>query len=95
MRANLILFQLWRNENVEIKTVQKLRCRFDCRMGKGQKCFLKWGGNHFRVTIGVFENNEPAYLCYKKVGFVETEIVQDEPWNVVEMEIVRNKYYEK
>lgn len=48
-----------------------------------------------RVTIGVFENNEPAYLCYKKVGFVETEIVQDEPWNVVEMEIVRNKYYEK
>ena len=47
------------------------------------------------MTIGFFENNEPAYLCYKKAGFVETEIVQDEPWNVVEMEIVRNKYYEK
>ena len=27
-----------------------------------------------RVTIGVFENNEPAYLCYKKAGFVGTEI---------------------
>lgn len=33
------------------------------------------------VGIGVFENNEPAYLCYKKAGFVGTEIVQDEPWN--------------
>ena len=36
-----------------------------------------------------------AIHLYKKVGFVETEIVHDEPWNIVEMEIVRNKYYEK
>lgn len=47
-----------------------------------------------KVTIGVFENNESAYCCYRKVGFVETEIVKGEPWDVVEMEIVKNRYYE-
>lgn len=46
-----------------------------------------------RVTIGVFENNEPALWCYKKSGFVETEIVKGEPWNVVEMEILKKNYY--
>lgn len=47
-----------------------------------------------KITIGVFENNESAHWCYRKVGFVETEIVQSEPWNVVEMEIVKKRYYE-
>ena len=47
-----------------------------------------------RVTIGVFENNESAHRCYRKVGFVDTEIVKGEPWNIVEMEIVKNGYYE-
>ncbi len=26
-----------------------------------------------RVTLGVFDNNEPAYQCYRKVGFRESE----------------------
>lgn len=47
-----------------------------------------------RVTIGVFENNKSAYWCYRKVGFIETEIVQGEPWNIVEMEITKSRYYE-
>lgn len=47
-----------------------------------------------RVTIGVFENNKSAYWCYRKVGFIETEIVQGEPWNIVEMEIIKSRYYE-
>lgn len=45
-----------------------------------------------RVTIGVFENNDPAHYCYRKVGFVDTEVVKGEPWNVVEMEILREDY---
>lgn len=45
-----------------------------------------------RVTIGVFENNEAAHMCYRNVGFVETETVEDEPCNVIEMEILRKDY---
>ena len=46
-----------------------------------------------KVTIGVFENNAPAYACYKSLGF--QEIVQDsyrtlnykgEEWRVIELE---------
>ena len=44
-----------------------------------------------KVTIGVFENNESAHWCYRKAGFVDTEIVQSEPWNVVEMEIGKKR----
>lgn len=47
-----------------------------------------------RVTIGVFENNEPAHWCYKKVGFVDVETVNSEPWNVIEMEITKKSYTE-
>lgn len=45
-----------------------------------------------KVTIGVFENNTSAYKCYKTVGFVETEIVDGEPWKIIEMEIRKNMY---
>ena len=45
-----------------------------------------------KVTIGVFENNASAYNCYKAIGFVKTEIVEKEPWNVIEMEINKNDY---
>ena len=38
------------------------------------------------VTIGVYENNDRAHNCYRKLGFVDKEIVQKEPWNVIEME---------
>ena len=40
-----------------------------------------------RFTIGVFENNAPALMCYKSVGFNEVEIVYGQPWNIIEMEI--------
>lgn len=47
-----------------------------------------------RVTLGVFENNQPAYHCYKAVGFQdivldETEMyhVLGEAWKCLELEI--------
>ena len=40
-----------------------------------------------KVTIGVYENNEPAHLCYQKAGFTDREITEGEPWNIIEMEI--------
>ena len=42
------------------------------------------------VTIGVFENNDIAHNCYKKIGFTDREVVEKEPWNVVEMETTRD-----
>lgn len=48
-----------------------------------------------RVTIGVFENNDSARWCYKKTGFTETELVKSEPWNVIEMEITKNAYFDQ
>lgn len=44
------------------------------------------------VTIGVYENNDIAHECYKKVGFVDREIVEKEPWNVIEMEISKTDH---
>ncbi len=47
-----------------------------------------------KVSLGVFENNEPAYCCYKAVGFrdvvlEETEIytVLGEEWKCLELEV--------
>ena len=40
-----------------------------------------------KITIGVFENNKPAYNCYKNAGFVDTGVTIEEPWNIIEMEI--------
>ncbi len=44
-----------------------------------------------RVTLGVFDHNQPAYGCYKAAGFVETgeeSFCQlfGESWRIVEME---------
>lgn len=44
------------------------------------------------VTIGVFENNELAHKCYKKVGFIDKEIVSKQLWNVIEMEIKKEDW---
>ena len=44
------------------------------------------------VSIGVFENNEPAHRCYRKAGFTDRGITEAEPWNIVEMEILRQDY---
>lgn len=46
-----------------------------------------------KVTIGVFENNTPAYKCYKKVGFADVDVVKDEPWDIIEMEINKTADY--
>lgn len=44
------------------------------------------------VTLGVFENNDLAHNCYRKVGFKDKEIVEKEPWNLIEMEIRREDW---
>lgn len=56
--------------------------------------FEIYGAN--RVSLGVFENNEPAYNCYKAAGFgdvildePETYQVLDEEWKCKEMAIER------
>ncbi|MCR4792732.1 MAG: GNAT family N-acetyltransferase [Lachnospiraceae bacterium] len=46
------------------------------------------------VTIGVYENNEPAHNCYRKIGFTDKELVVKEPFNVIEMEMTKDAYLE-
>lgn len=51
-----------------------------------------------KVTIGVFENNMPAYHCYKNAGFkdVQTgEIICElfgEKWKILELELNKADY---
>ena len=45
------------------------------------------------VTIGVFEQNNIAHSCYKKVGFVDKEIVPHERDNIIEMAITKEEYF--
>lgn len=45
-----------------------------------------------KITLGVFENNQPAYWCYKAAGFAENggESFCDfsgERWRIIEMEV--------
>lgn len=47
-----------------------------------------------KATLGVFENNAPAYYCYKAVGFkeitteeIETYHVLNEEWKCIELKI--------
>lgn len=47
-----------------------------------------------KITIVVFENNMPAYYCYKSVGFKEVETnnveyyhIFDEDWKSIELEM--------
>lgn len=48
-----------------------------------------------KVSLHVFENNEPAYYCYKTLGFQEAEKTSEtcqimgESWNRLQMEIAR------
>jgi len=51
-----------------------------------------------KVTLGVFENNKPAYYCYKAVGFKEVNYdsaeyfhVLGEQWKCVELEATRQE----
>ena len=48
-----------------------------------------------KVSLGVFENNESAYYCYKAVGFedvpqdeIEKYSVMGEEWNCLELECI-------
>lgn len=54
-----------------------------------------------KVTIGVFENNAPAYHCYKTAGFKEVPLKEDvfcnvcgEMWKILELQIKAEDYYE-
>lgn len=47
-----------------------------------------------RITLGVFENNAPAYRCYRSVGFQETGRtecyqIRGEEWKCRELELER------
>ena len=47
-----------------------------------------------KITLGVFDNNEPAYFCYKAAGFMEKgeEMLCElfgENWRIIEMEVKR------
>lgn len=49
-----------------------------------------------KITLGVFDNNKPAYCCYKAAGVRETGEesfceLNGERWRIVEMEIERNE----
>ncbi len=70
--------------------------------GKGKemlKLALKYAFEIYgakRVSLGVFENNEPAYYCYKAAGFedvavdeIETYQVLNEEWRCKEMVVER------
>lgn len=52
-----------------------------------------------KVTIGVFENNIPAYKCYKSIGFneivtdkYEIENINGEDCRIIELEITKTYY---
>ena len=52
-----------------------------------------------KVTLGVFDNNQPAYHCYKAAGFrditMDDEVfaeINGEKWKIIEMEITKEEY---
>ena len=50
-----------------------------------------------KVTLGVFENNLPAYRCYQAAGFRQVEessvcMVNGEAWKIVEFEMTKEEY---
>ena len=68
--------------------------------GLGKKMLslaLKYAFEEYKadeVSLGVFENNEPAYYCYKAAGFeevvldeVESYKVLGEEWKCIEMRV--------
>lgn len=51
-----------------------------------------------KVTLGVFDNNMPAYFCYKSVGFTDVKMEKaeacelcGETWNILELELKQPK----
>ena len=52
-----------------------------------------------KVNLGVFDNNMPAYHCYKAVGFKKIEMekpiicnIYGQEWNVIELELEKADY---
>lgn len=52
-----------------------------------------------KITIGVFENNLPAYYCYKAAGFKDIKTDDDvicelfgEKWKILELELDKRNY---
>ena len=48
-----------------------------------------------KITLGVFENNEPAYYCYRAVGFQEMGqtkdyMISNEMWKCIELELPKH-----
>ena len=48
-----------------------------------------------KITLGVFENNEPAYYCYRAVGFREMGqtkdyMISNEMWKCIELELPKH-----
>lgn len=79
----------------------------DAQRGKGYgkhmlELGLKYAFEIFgaeKVTIGVFENNIPAYKCYKSIGFneivtdkYEIENINGEDCRIIELEIIKIDY---
>lgn len=55
-----------------------------------------------KVTLGVFDNNMPAYHSYKAAGFLDVEMAEPElckvcgeTWNIIELAITKDEYYAK
>lgn len=54
-----------------------------------------------RVTIGAFENNVPAYRCYRSAGFRDVEEeeticeISGEKWKILELEYSKEEYFRK
>ena len=53
-----------------------------------------------KVTIGVFENNIPAYYCYKAAGFKDVDAklqceIFGETWKILELELTNEEYGRK
>ncbi len=89
------------NENIDELRMGFVIVNLDKR-GKGYgKAMLQLGLEYAfeiygakRVSLGVFENNTPAYYCYKAVGFedvlldeMETYSVLGEEWKCKELEM--------
>lgn len=76
-----------------------------CGYGKEMlKLALRYSFNIFKaekVTLGVFDNNMPAFYCYKAAGFkqiaaAKKEIcnIGKEKWSISEMEINKNDFWD-
>ena len=46
-----------------------------------------------KISLGVFDFNESALKCYKKVGFVETSRVIIENWIRIDMEMIKEQKF--